>query len=301
MQTQEIEIILQKYPYVSKYYERYVTSFINNEHPLINLILNNNEDLDSLNGLLEKLDSLPDIANLVKKSRSPQDFFNIMSEFKVASFLIDKLDKDNLMIISSKKTSPDFKIEISGEAITIEVKRIEDKRETRKGNVKYNPDPALFSFEWTDEQTIYNHIKKSIIEKKQYYPTIPHIIIFDCESRGSATSIKESDFENVLYAKKDKAVFKPTYSITEKYIGRGSSESAYEGVSFKNDRKEIYSCLSGVAAIFADYITRYIKTNSLINKESRTVFFRNPNADLNIEDDILSSLGMKIHEINFTT
>jgi hypothetical protein len=250
--------------------------------------------------LLEKLDPLPDIAKLVKKSRSPPDFFNIMSEFKIASFLIDKLDKDNLTIISSKNTSPDFKIEISGKTITIEVKRIEDKRETRKGNVKYNPDPALLNFEWTDEQTRYNHIKKSIIEKKQYYPTIPHIIIFDCESRGSATSINESDFENILYAKKDKAVFKPTYSITGKHIGLGSLEYAYEGVFFKKDRKENYSCLSGVAAIFADYITRDIKTNSLINKESGTVFFRNPNADLNIEDDILSSLGMKIHKINFT-
>ena len=301
MQTQEIERILQKYPYVSKYYGPYVTSFINNGHPLINLIINNKGDLDSFNGLLEKLDCLPSIAKLVKKSRSSQDFFNIMSEFKVASFLIDKLDKDKLMIISSEKTSPDFKIEISGEAITIEVKRIEDKRETRKGNVKYNPDPALLNFEWTDEQTIYNHIKNSIIEKKQYYPTIPHIIIFDCESRGSATSIKESDFETILYAKKDKAVFKPTYSITGKHIGWGSLESAYEGVFFKKDRKENYSCLSGVAAIFADYITRDIKTNSLINKEYRTVFFRNPNANLNIADDILSSLGMKIHEINFTT
>jgi hypothetical protein len=295
MQTQEIERILQKYPYVRKHYGQYITSFINNEHPLINLIINNKRDLDSLNGLLEKLDTLPDIAKLVKKSRSPQDFFNIMSEFKVASLLIDKVDE--LMIISSEKSSPDFKIEISGKTITIEVKRIEDKRETRKGNVKYIPDPALLNFEWTDEQTIYNHIKKSIIEKKQYYLTIPHIIIFDCESRGSATSIMESDFENVLYAKKDKAVFKPTYNITGKHIGLGSSKSAYEGVFFKKDRKENYSCLSGVAAIFADYITRDIKTNSLINKEYRTVFFRNPNADLTIEDDILSSLGMKIHEI----
>jgi len=298
MQTQEIERILQKYPYVSKYYGQHLTSFINNEHPLINLITNNKGDLDSFNGLLEKLDTFPDIAKLVKKSRSSQDFFNIMSEFKVASSLIDKLDK--LMIISSKKPSPDFKIEISGKTITIEVKRIEDKRKTRKGNVKYIPDPSLLNFEWTDEQTIYNHIKNSIIEKKQYYPTIPHIIIFDCESRGSATSIKESDFETILYAKKDKAVFKPTYSITGKHIGWGSLESAYEGVFFKKDRKENYSCLSGVAAIFADYITRDIKTNSLINKEYRTVFFRNPNANLNIADDILSSLGMKIHEINFT-
>ena len=168
MQTQEIERILQKYPYVSKYYEPYVTSFINNGHPLINLIINNKGDLDSFNGLLEKLDCLPDIAKLLKKSRSPLDFFNIMSEFKVASFLIDKLDKDKLMIISSKKTSPDFKIEIFGKTLTIEVKRIEDKRETLKGNIKYNPDTDILNCEWVDYHTIYNSIKESIIKKKQY-------------------------------------------------------------------------------------------------------------------------------------
>ncbi|MCD6455707.1 MAG: hypothetical protein J7K81_02805, partial [Methanophagales archaeon] len=132
---------------------------------------------------------------------------------------------------------------------------------------------------------------------KQYYPNIPHIIIFDCESHWSATSITESDFENILYAQKDGAMFKPTYSLAGKLIGLGSSESAYDGVFYKKNEKENYSCLSGVATIFAGYITKYVKTNSLITKESRTVFFRNPNADLDIEEDILSSLGMEIYKI----
>ena len=135
MQTQEIERILQKYPYISKYYGQYVTSFINKGHRLINLVINNRGYLDLLNGLLEKLDSHPDISHLVKKSKNPEDFLNIMSEFKVASLLIDKVGKDKLTIILPRNSSPDFEIEIFGEKITIEVKNIEDKRETLKGKV----------------------------------------------------------------------------------------------------------------------------------------------------------------------
>lgn len=289
MTTLGIGRTLQKYPCIKKYYGQYITSFLKEKHPLISLIFNEWRYLDLLNGWLEKLDSTPDITHLIKKSRNPTDFFNIMSEFKVASILIDKVGK--FKIIVPKKSSPEFEIEMFGRTITIEVKRIGDKRETRKGKVKYNPASAGMSYEFEDEHTIYNSIKESIIEKKQYYPNIPHIILFDC---SSASSIKESDFEDVLYHKKDKFIpLMPTRAITGKFIGYGHPEYKYDGVFYKKIREENYSCLSGIAAIFESY--RELRTNS--SKEPRIVFFRNPNADLNINEEILSSLGMKIYKI----
>ncbi len=85
-----IEKILQKYPYIEKYYGRFVTFFLEKDHPLINLIIRKRSYLDLLNGWLEKLDSIPNVTHLVKKSKNPAEFFNIMSELKVASFFIDK-------------------------------------------------------------------------------------------------------------------------------------------------------------------------------------------------------------------
>lgn len=299
---EELERILQKYPLINKYYGSYVATLINKGHPVVNLIINERSYLDLLNGWLEKLDCHPGIAHLVKKSKNPADFFNTMSELKVASFLIDKVQKGNLTIIVPDNSSPDFKIEISGKTITIEVKNIEDKRITGKGNIKYNPDCRVLDYEFEDTQTIYNHIKESIIEKHQYYQNIPHIIVFDCESPLSATSIRESEFESVLYAKKDKkgeVEFKPVYSITKKSLGLFAPKSEYDGVFFKENRrgKIIYSCLSGVAAFLSDYHTKDFESKSWTHHNRRIVFFRNPNADLNVEEDILSSLGMEIHEI----
>lgn len=287
MTTLGIERTLQKYPCIKKYYRQYITSFIKEKHPLISLIFNERRYLDLLNGWLEKLDYIPDVTHLIKKSRNPTDFFNIMSEFKVASLLIDKVGK--FKIIVPEKPSPDFEIEISGKTVTIEVKRIEDKMETLKGNIKYVPSLGVYKID--DISTIYNSIEDSIIKKKQYYPNIPHIIIFDC-----ASGIDESEFEDVLYPQKDE--LQQVYTLNRKPIGYGCS--TYDGLLYKNDVEGnfVYSYLSGVAAIFeGDFISRDLKTKSLIIKEPRIVFFRNPNADLNITEDILSSLGMKIYKI----
>ena len=172
-----IEKILQKYPYIEKYYGRFVTFFLEKDHPLINLIIRKRSYLDLLNGWLEKLDSIPNVTHLVKKSKNPAEFFNIMSELKVASFFIDKVDK--LKIIVPKNSSPDFEIEILGKTITIEVKRIEDKMETLKGNVEYDPTSPGLPYKIDDISTIHSKIKESIIEKKQYCQNIPHVIIFD--------------------------------------------------------------------------------------------------------------------------
>lgn len=279
-------IILHKYPYIKKYYGRYIISFMGGNHPLISLISNERSYLDLLNGWLEKLDSMPDVTHLIKKSKNPTEFFNIMSEFKVASFLIDKVDK--LKIILPEKPSPDFEIEIFGKTITIEVKRIEDKMETLKGNIKY--DPSLRVYEIDDISTIYNSIEDSIIKKKQYYPNIPHIIIFDY-----TPGVGEGEFEDVLYPKKDKPQL--VHTINGKLLGHGYP--LYDGLFYKNrEGNFIYSCLSGVAAIFeGDSISRDLKTKALIIKIPRIVFFRNPNEDLDIKEDILSSLGMKIYKI----
>ena len=288
-----IEKILHKYSYIEKYYKHYIiTSFMKKQHPLISLIFDESnyrasEHLAMLNNYLEKLDSFSDVSRLIKKTKKyPTDFFNIMSEFKVASLLIDKVDE--IKVIVSKNSSPDFKIEIFGKTLTIEVKRIEDKRETLKGNIKYNPDTDILNCEWVDYHTIYNSIKESIIKKKQYYPNIPHIIMFDCSSAG----IVEDEFEDVLYSKKDKNTpLIHNRDTTGKIWSYGHHVDEYDGVFYKKNGEEDYSCLSGVAAIFGSYT----RPNSSMGP--RIVFFRNPNADLSIDEEILSSWGMKICKI----
>jgi len=279
-----IEKILQKYPYIEKYYGRFVTFFLEKDHPLINLIIRKRSYLDLLNGWLEKLDSIPNVTHLVKKSKNPAEFFNIMSELKVASFFIDKVDK--LKIIVPKNSSPDFEIEILGKTITIEVKRIEDKMETLKGNVEYDPTSPGLPYKIDDVSTIHNSIKKSIIEKKQYYPNIPHIIIFDYTH-----GVWEGEFEGVLYPEKD--TLQQIRSKSGKLMGYG--HPPYDGLFYKKNGEGnfIYSCLSGVAAIFEG---DSISINTLIIKSPRMVFFKNPNAELEIEEGILSSLGMEIYK-----
>ena len=302
MQTQEIERILQKCPFINKYYGKGVTTSSRRGGRLRDAFINNNKSnsLYELEGFLEKLDSelrngkIEELINKIEEN--PENLLNLISEFKVATFLVDKVGGDNTTPLPENR-SPDFEIEILGKTITIEVKRIEDKRETHKGNVKYNPDPTLLNSEWTDEQTIYNSIEKSIITNHQYHQNIPHIILFDC---NSASSIDESEFETVLYGKKDESDVKPTYSkITGKFIGMGAPYYEYGGVFFKKNRKGnfIYSCLSGVVAFLESQGIIDSENISMIHKNRRIVFFRNPNADLNIDAYILSSLGMKIREI----
>ena len=59
-----IEKILQKYPYIEKYFGRFVTLFLEKDHPLINLIIRKRSYLDLLNGWLEKLDSIPNVSRI---------------------------------------------------------------------------------------------------------------------------------------------------------------------------------------------------------------------------------------------
>ncbi|MCW3138635.1 MAG: hypothetical protein N2V76_09550 [Methanophagales archaeon] len=279
-----IEKILQKYPYIEKYYGRFVTFFLEKDHPLINLIIRKRSYLDLLNGWLEKLDSIPNVTHLVKKSKNPAEFFNIMSELKVASFLIDKVDK--LKIIVPKNSSHDFEIEILGKTITIEVKRIEDKMETLKGNVEYDPTSPGLPYKIDDISTIHSKIKESIIEKKQYCQNIPHVIIFDY-----TPGVGESEFKGVLYPEKD--TLQQIRSKSGKLMGYG--HPPYDGLFYKKNGEGnfVYSCLSGVAAIFEG---DSISINTLIIKSPRMVFFKNPNAELEIEEGILSSLGMEIYK-----
>ena len=207
-----------------------------------------------------------------------------MSELKVASFFIDKVDK--LKIIVPKNSSPDFEIEILGKTITIEVKRIEDKMETLKGNVEYDPTSPGLPYKIDDISTIHSKIKESIIEKKQYCQNIPHVIIFDY-----TPGVGESEFEDVLYPEKD--TLQQIRSKSGKLMGYG--HPLYDGLFYKKNGEGnfIYSCLSGVAAIFEG---DSISINTLIIKSPGMVFFKNPNAELEIERDILISLGMEIYK-----
>ncbi len=278
-----IEKILHKYLY-RKILRAVCHFFLEKDHPLINLIIRKRSYLDLLNGWLEKLDSIPNVTHLVKKSKNPAEFFNIMSELKVASFFIDKVDK--LKIIVPKNSSPDFEIEILGKTITIEVKRIEDKMETLKGNVEYDPTSPGLPYKIDDISTIHSKIKESIIEKKQYCQNIPHVIIFDY-----TPGVGEGEFEGVLYPEKD--TLQQIRSKSGKLMGYG--HPPYDGLFYKKNGEGnfIYSCLSGVAAIFEG---DSISINTLIIKSPRMVFFKNPNAELEIEEGILSSLGMEIYK-----
>ena len=287
MQTQNVEKNLAKYPYIEKYYGQYISSFVKENHPLISLIINEGSHLILLDGWLDKLDSIPDVSHLIKKSKNPADFFNIISEFKVASFLIAKVDK--IKIISSKKPSPDFKIEMSDKIITIEVKKIGDKFKSGKGNITYLNSLKNF-YEIDDIHTLYNNITKSI-KKGQYYSNIPHIIIFDCTSE-----IEEDEFEDILYPRKDEAM--PFYN-NGKLIAHGYS--IYDGLFYKKNTEGnfICSCLSGVAAIFEDSsFSMDPNTNSVYIKKHRIVFFENPNANLVIDKSVLNSLGFRVYKIN---
>lgn len=285
MQTQNVEKNLAKYPHIEKYYGQYIFSLVKKNHPLISLIINEGNYIVLLDSWINKLDSIPDVPHLIKKSKNPADFFNIMSEFKVASFLIAKVDK--IKIISSEEPSPDFKIEVLNKIITIEVKRIEDKVESGKGNITYlNSSKTLYEID--DIHTICNNIIESI-KKGQYYSNIPHIIIFDCTS-----GIEEDEFEDVLYPRKDEGM--PLYNGS-KLIGYGYS--IYDGLFYKKDTEEnfICSCLSGVAAIFEGVsVSMDPNTSSVDIKKDRIIFFENPNANLVIDKNVLNSLGFRVYE-----
>ena len=101
----------------------------------------------------------------------------------------------------------------------------------------------------------------------------------------------EGEFEGVLYPEKD--TLQQIRSKSGKLMGYG--HPPYDGLFYKKNGEGnfIYSCLSGVAAIFEG---DSISINTLIIKNPRIVFFRNPNTDLEIEEGILSSLGMEIYK-----
>ena len=190
---------------------------------------------------------------------------------KIMSFLIDKVDDKSIII--SDDPSPDFKIKKSDFEITIEVKKIIDKYEC--GKVEYL-DESKRSFKLNDVQTIFNAITKSI-KKVQYYPSTPHILIFDCSS-----GIDESEFEDVLYPQKEKVI--------QAKNNQGNFldlfwHSVYNGLFYKtNDRREFsYQMISGIVAFL----------------KIREIFFENPNAsnDVKIPKNIIKSLGFQIHKI----
>ena len=76
MATKE-EIIqnLKSYTYIEKRYETSIDDFIKKNHPLIDHIVSQKSYMNLLNAWLKKLDDIPNIAHLIKKSKNPLDFW----------------------------------------------------------------------------------------------------------------------------------------------------------------------------------------------------------------------------------
>jgi hypothetical protein len=150
MNGMENLIPLEDYPNISE-----KCSDFPDDHPLkIASTIENKRLLDFFESLLTKLrevKGLPSKINEIKRDKG--NFNSYVSELKVAAFLKDRVDDLEIIPSSKEGKNPDISAENSGKTVTIEVKRIEDKRETRKGKVKYNHASAGMPYEFEDEHT----------------------------------------------------------------------------------------------------------------------------------------------------
>ncbi|MDD3421740.1 MAG: hypothetical protein PHS47_05525 [Methanocellales archaeon] len=287
----ELKEILGKYKYIEKHYAPFLSKFSKINHPLIELLINENnkkEFLKDFDEQLKRLDKLKDLSHLIKESRNPENFWPTVSEIKIMSFLIDNVDDKSIIIPDDP--SPDFKIKKSNVEITIEVKKIIDKYEC--GKVEFL-DESKTIFTEENVKTMLSAITESI-KRGQYYPSIPHILIFDCSS-----GIDESEFEDVLYPQKEKVIqAKNNQGNFLDLFGH----SAYNGLFYKtNDRGEFpYQMISGIVAFFERGITYFDEDEEkIIVKSPRKIFFENPNAsdEVKVPKNIIKSLGFQIHKI----
>ena len=277
---------LMEFPYITKYYGN--LNLLKKDHPLfLNLTENYylfEFSLDKINLMLTKLDSWADIHKIVRESKNPTQFFDALSELKVASEFFDRVSK-----IRKTKT-PDFEIKIDDLVITLEVKRIRNKLgnpsddKSSEKKVFDNPEYAQF---FDDIETIIRDAGNSILERGQYREGIPHILVFDC-----STLMNEIDFEDSLFLKSNEPEF-----ISRESGGKKKKVRNERLFHQKDDAGNfVYSCLSGVIGIF-DFqsISLNRENNQVSIIKPRWVFFENPHSDnkIKIKENVLERLKLK--------
>jgi hypothetical protein len=278
---------LEKYPVIQKYYNSYISKS-ENAHPLTcHLVCNTSLlefDLERIEKMLSKLDKTPFLPGIVKESKNPTQFFDALSEMKVASKFFDGVDFIN-KIPKNQKPTPDFEINVDGILISLEVKRIKDK-------LWYNPVRSEYAQVVDDEKTILSRIIESF--PHQTIQGRPHVIIFDC---GFSTA-DPVDFEDILYLKKGELELNPrTKRIKEK---NETSEKIFHKKAESGEYK--YSNLAGIIGIFdKTYISCSEISENGIPKMTKWswVFFRNPHVskDLKIVESAVDRLGLEKFQI----
>jgi len=280
----ELNEILEKYEFIKKNYIKYLDNFSKINHPLIDLIKNDRKFLNIFNEQLKELDKLNNLSHLIKKSKSPEDFWSIASEIKIICFLVNNVEE--ISIITSSKPSPDFKIKKSGVEITVEVKKIVDKFEL--GKVTFlDKSKNIYTVE--DIPTMLNAITNSI-KKGQYHQNMAHFIIFDCNP-----GIQEDEFEDILYPQKDKK----TSLKNRQGNFLGFVHSTYDGLFYKKNEKGefLYQMITGVVAVFEGQTVYFDESKKeTITKGPRKIFFENPNSSQKISKSIIESLGLHIYK-----
>jgi hypothetical protein len=283
MKENSTELIekLAKFPYITKYYGPHLNS-LDKSHPLIRHLMDDYSlfefSLNKMNMMLEKLDDWKDIPKIVRESKNPPQFFDTLSELKVAAELIDRVN------YIRKLHTPDFEIQIDNKVITLEVKRIRDKLGNSSDN-ENNSNDSQYAQIVDDIKTIIGDSENSILERHQYREGIPHILIFDCSLLMGSV-----DFEDSLYLKQNEPIFKDH--------GKKGKKVKNEKLFYQKDDagNNVYLCLSGIIGIF-DF--QSISTIPDINQISITkpqwIFYENPFSDpeVKITNEILGHLKLK--------
>lgn len=278
---------LAEFPYITKYYGN--LNLLKDKHPLLLHLTENyylfEFPLDKINMMLAKLDIWADTHKIVRESKNPDQFFDALSELKVAGEIIDRVCS-----IRKLKT-PDFEIEVDNQVITLEVKRIRNKlgnpSDDEKNPIKGSMNESQYAQIIDDIETIIRDAENSIKERKQYREGIPHILIFDC-----STFMGSIDFEDSLYLKSTEPEFIP------KKHGNIEKKVRNEKLFYQKDDEGnfVYSNLSGVIGIF-DFLS--ISMNPENNQVSvikpHWVFYENPYSDdrIRIRKNVLDRLRLK--------
>lgn len=275
---------LTEFPYIAKYYGASLNS-LNKSHPMILHLTENyylfEFPLDKINTILAKLDSWGDIHKIVRESKNPKQFFDALSELKVAGELLDKVNNIR------KMSTPDFEINIENQVITLEVKRIGNKLGNPSENEKPVNDSRYAQF-IDDIETIIRDAENSILERHQYREGTPHILIFDC-----SILMNPIDFEDALYLKSNEPEFIPKkYGNTEKKVRN-------ERLFYKKDDEGnfVFSNLSGIIGIFDfESISMTPENDQVSITQPHWVFYENPhsNKEVKIKDNLLERLNLKI-------
>jgi hypothetical protein len=232
----------------------------------LTLCLNNPTLLSEINSCLEILSPNPTLKRFVKKTRDdPRKICDFLSELGVAAYLSGRVNK--VEFLQPGKT-PDLVVYVDNLMISCEVKRVIDKLDDKpKGEV----------FEINDITTIRTAFKKSV-GKGQYLHGKPHIIYFDCPS------VSEGEIIDIFYPKAGLET-STSLEINHQLVHHSI---VYNGYFRKMDSSTeyTYSMVSGVAAKFY--------TGQLTPEISEIVYFPNPNAMIQIQDEIIGKLGFKV-------